>query len=282
VRSPDFLYAGMPKAGSTWLYEALRANPDVFVPDAKGLDFFDRNFDRGIDWYLGHFAGAAGAKVAGELSHDTYACPEAPRRIREHFPDMRLIVCLREPGDAARSILQWWSTHTHAFGRSVESMTDHPHYRALLSYRANLERLLEEFDRSQLLLLFYEDLGRAPQDFLRDVQRFLGLDPSFEPPSLDRKVNVSMEPRHPALARLTYRFGGALRRVGAGRIVERAKAAAPIQRMLYGGGDTAVPSAEVRAAMLEAQRFVIPDFAAIAAIAGRDLPPEWIGRRPAE
>ncbi len=43
---PDFLGIGFPKAGTTWLYENLRAHPDIFVSHSKELasDNFVPNF----------------------------------------------------------------------------------------------------------------------------------------------------------------------------------------------------------------------------------------------
>jgi hypothetical protein len=216
----------------------------------------------------------------GEISHDTYSCAEAPHRIRECFPDMRVILCLREPGEAARSILQWWMAHTHAFGADVSSMTAHPHYRALLSYRENLQRFVDVFPRSQLLILFFEDLARDPRTFLDDVLQFLGLGSGFFPPVLQQKVNASREPRSAAFARLTYQAGGLLRTLGAGQLVERAKASPLVQSLLYGEGEGPVLGDEIRTAMVAARRAVSRDHVVIATIAGRPVPPEWAALAP--
>ena len=271
----DFLYIGMPKAGSTWLYEALRAHPGAFVPESKGLEFFDRNFDRGVEWYLGHFAACPAGNLAGELSHDTYACPDAARRISGLFPTMRLILCLREPGDAARSILQWWSTHTRAFGTSIEEMTAHRHYRALLAYRENLESFRREFDASQVLVLFYEDLRKDPRRFVRSVYGFLGLDADFVPPGLEAVSNAARAPRSATMSRVAYRLAGALRRMGAGSFVESAKASTLLGRALYGGPAPHRETDALRAAAEQARLLVAPDHAALAALTGRALPVEW-------
>lgn len=49
---PNFLYIGGYKSGSSWIYEALREHPQVFVPPAKDIQFFDVYYDKGIKWYL--------------------------------------------------------------------------------------------------------------------------------------------------------------------------------------------------------------------------------------
>ena len=76
---PTFLYIGAARAGSSWMYEILREHPDVFVPLAKDIYFFDKHYDRGLQWYRSFFASAGGRRAIGELSHDYYLRPR-PRR----------------------------------------------------------------------------------------------------------------------------------------------------------------------------------------------------------
>ncbi|CAI5792482.1 heparan sulfate glucosamine 3-O-sulfotransferase 4-like [Podarcis lilfordi] len=55
-RLPQALIIGVKKGGTRALLEALRAHPDV---RAVGTEphFFDRNYDKGLDWYRGHSPG---------------------------------------------------------------------------------------------------------------------------------------------------------------------------------------------------------------------------------
>jgi hypothetical protein len=41
VEGPDFIYIGMEKAGSDWLYDQLQAHPDFWMPPIKGLHYLD-------------------------------------------------------------------------------------------------------------------------------------------------------------------------------------------------------------------------------------------------
>lgn len=47
---PDAIIIGVKKGGTRALLEFLRAHPDVKAPGPE-IHFFDRNYDRGIDWY---------------------------------------------------------------------------------------------------------------------------------------------------------------------------------------------------------------------------------------
>src|SRR5919201_2388998 len=102
-RGPDFAYIGTSKAGSTWLFNVLSLHDQVYLASNKGLYYFDGHFDKGEDWYLRHFDGAAAGQVKGEISHSYLSSPEVPERIAAVDPRMKLLACLREPVDRAFS-----------------------------------------------------------------------------------------------------------------------------------------------------------------------------------
>lgn len=59
-----FLMVGCQRCGTTWIDAALRDHPEVFLPAEKQSYFFDRNYDKGIDWYLEKFSSVDSGKVA--------------------------------------------------------------------------------------------------------------------------------------------------------------------------------------------------------------------------
>src|SRR5262249_42462170 len=54
-------------------------------------------------------------------------------------------------------------------------------------YHSHLQRWLTHFDRSQLHIVFYDDIREQPDNVLRKLYEFIGLDPRFSAPST--KVN---------------------------------------------------------------------------------------------
>ena len=97
---PTFLFIGPDKTGSTWLYEVLRQHAACYVPPVKDIYFFDRHYERGLDWYLSFFEPApAGSLAAGELSHDYLFSPQAADRIARDLPNVRLLTSLRDPAE---------------------------------------------------------------------------------------------------------------------------------------------------------------------------------------
>ena len=68
---PNFLVIGAMKAGTSSLYQYLRAHPQIFMPAAKELSFFayEPNARHDLEWYRRQFAPAGeGAVALGEAS----------------------------------------------------------------------------------------------------------------------------------------------------------------------------------------------------------------------
>ncbi len=120
-----FLIIGAQKAGTTSLFEYMRRHPQIHMPPEKEVYFFnsDRAYERGRDWYLTvMLKGAPPRAVCGEATAEYLAVPPyndtaasdsedstassnstepleeiVPRRIKEFFPDVKLICVLRDP-----------------------------------------------------------------------------------------------------------------------------------------------------------------------------------------
>lgn len=263
----------MARAGSTWLFEMLRRHSEVFVPPAKDLYFFDRYYDRGMAWYLGHFQQAGDAKAVGELSHDYYFSPEAARRIHEALPEVKLILCLREPVD--RLISGYRYNRTTHLGREI-SLAEYaadPAIRNQFDYLRHVRCYFELFGRERVLVLFYEELQADPAAFLRTVYRFIGVDDRAVPEDVAERINPAREARADAVALLAYRCGLLLRRIGLANLVGRVKAHPWVNAMLY---RPLTPEArpEVPAELVVELR---RDFDGLESLLGRPLPEPWRG-----
>jgi hypothetical protein len=233
ARKPNFLFIGAAKTGSSWLYEIMLQHPDVFVPRIKDPYFFDRFYDKGLDWYLRLFAKApAGSKAVGELSHDYLYSAEAAHRIRHDLADVRLIACLRNPME---HIVSSYVQMVHAgitrapldeAVRTLPVLVDEP------SYSRYLPVWLELFDRSRIKLLLFDDLRVSPRGFAQQVFDFLGVEtPDFI--DYDRVVNAADVPRSYLLSRIVAVGAAAARRSGLVNLVGTLKRNPLILQTLY-------------------------------------------------
>lgn len=223
----DFLLIGAQKSATTSLYRYLGAHPQIYTSVAKETEFFSRadRFERGLDWYLTeYFTDAPTASVTGEASTHYMMYPEVPERIHRHLPDVRLIAVLRNPIDRAYShyrMMRMRGQEDRPFHSAIQTAlrqpTDAPiderrDYVRLGEYGRILHPFLDRFSRSQLLVVFTEELASQPEATLQRVFQYLNVDHTFVPGSIGNRYNVGGTERATRLVELVRRIAGRVRR----------------------------------------------------------------------
>jgi len=227
----DFLCLGVQKAGTTWLHKVLEEHPQVFVArgeEDKDTRFFSHFYDYGYEWYERHFEPGRSAARRGEVSTSYFYSKDAPERVHRYRPDMRLLLCLRNPLDRLISNHRHEIRIGHVTGenRLLENgLANNPSYVEQSLYATQLAHWLEVFPLSSFHVLIFEEVFAAPEAAIRGVYEFLGVDPAFRPPSLHEKVNEGRIPRS-RLADRAFRLAArGLRRIGLGSLVDSVKRA---------------------------------------------------------
>lgn len=201
---PSFLFIGTGRAGSTWFFEVLREHPEVFMPPNKGTFFFTRLYDRGVDWYEGFFPPNGTQKAAGESCEDYLSSPKALARIKTYRPGMRLICCLRNPYERALSAWHFFARNGIACPTLVAQGECRPDLFYMGYYASHLQAVRSHFSQNQVLVFLFDELASAPEQVVRKLYEFVGVDPDFVPPSLHRTVNPGGKPRSRLLARVVH------------------------------------------------------------------------------
>ena len=211
---PNFIVIGVGRGGTTSLYHYLNEHPCVIKSAYDELGFFDENFHLGLNWYRSMFPTKfLKKKIAKEfgkcLTYDVTPSyirkPWVARRIKELFPEIKLIALLRNPVDKAYS-------HYHSsiksgvqkpsFEEMVEediktfqkfentnSMIDDKYFRTYIEksylgrgfYAQQLKIWFELFDRKQILILTSEELSTDTNKTMNKIFQFLDL-PDYEIP----------------------------------------------------------------------------------------------------
>lgn len=207
---PNLVVIGAMKCGTTSFHQWLDQHPDIGMSRIKEINFFlEGHVDKGLAWYESQFDG--GAKIRGESSTSYTKFPQrdgVPARMHSVIPHAKLVYILRDPVE--RTV----SHYLHAYQRSRE---ERPIAEALRSLDANpyvdpsryhmqLERYLEHYPLSQILILASEDLRENPQPTLERAIDFLGVAP-FRFDVLSRANVSERRGRNNLLGRLseTYR-----------------------------------------------------------------------------
>jgi hypothetical protein len=201
---PDFLIAGVPKAGTTALHAALSRHPGLYLSPVKEPKFFltdgppptrggpgdaltyrEHVWER--DKYEALFDAAPPGVPRGESTPFYLHDPEAMRRIRDLIPGARLIVIIRDPVERAHS--NWthlWSAGLEPVGDFVAACAEEErriaaggapfwHYASLGRYGEQLARAFSLFPREQVLVLRYRLLIDEPAATLDRICGFLGV-----------------------------------------------------------------------------------------------------------
>ena len=104
-KGPDFIIIGTQKGGTTTLYRNLVKHPHILKATCKELHCFDLNHPRNklykndIEWYLDQFPVKESHQITGEASPIYIFDPTTPELVHHYFPNVKLIVLLRNPVD---------------------------------------------------------------------------------------------------------------------------------------------------------------------------------------
>lgn len=211
---PNFIIIGSTKCASSSLHNYLGQHPEVYTSKIKETGFFSLLYSKGIVFYSSFFKEAGNKKIIGEATPTYCFLPYVAPRIKAHFPDMKLILCLRNPLERAYS--SWLmktglGTETLPFNESMEiskKMVDYT--RKMLAgpdgerywvdnnnnhsgkdelrprsyilggrYAEMIDTYYKHFDPAQIKIIFFEDLKKDIDGKLAEIFSFIGADPKF-------------------------------------------------------------------------------------------------------
>ena len=295
---PTFLVIGVTKAGTTALYQHLKAHPEVYMSPVKEPDFFSYEGKRrglpsrrdasitSLEDYYALFEGVQDEKAIGEASPRYIYSPVAPARIQELIPEARLIISLRHPVDRAYShymmmlnsgVFDDHRPFEEVFrekARTVETWAQEPFacYGLRHSlYHDHLQRYFEYFPKDQIRIHLFDDYFSEPRSVLSDIYQFVGVEAGFVP-DLNARYNPTFGiPRNKALHKTVMRpnliktvakkiIPATVSRKISGRILKRIRSEKPTL------------SEEVRVEFVEVYR---EDILKVQDLIGRDLSP-WL------
>jgi len=191
---PTFICVGAQRAGTTWLYHCLKEHPEIYMPAHKELRFFNYNYDEGIESYSRNFDDAGEREVIGEITPDYYRQQYALLRIKEHIPEVKLIFILRNPIDRAFSQYQLYCGTEYKEMSFRETYSTHPDLIDWGKYGEHLEFIYQHFPKENVLVIEYDLLKGAPEEFLRQVFEFLNVSQDFKPTNLTKTYNKVIYP----------------------------------------------------------------------------------------
>jgi len=207
--SPSFVLIGAQRCGTTSLYSYLSEHPNVVAAARKEIHYFDIFFDQGLAWYASQFPEKKNLPpnslrepvITGEASPYYLFHPLSAERLAAVFPQVKLLIILRNPIDRALSHYQHevrLGNETLPFEAALaaeddrlkglrEQLMTNPlshsqafqshSYRSRGQYMEQIEVWLQHFPREQMHIVISEDFYADPDQKLRATTDFLGLAP---------------------------------------------------------------------------------------------------------
>jgi hypothetical protein len=231
-RLPNFIIAGVPKAGTTSLFYYLRQHPDVFLPVRKELHYFSYEYleknsngpgDKVIlsslcktrKEYESHYKGVRDERMIGEVSPSYVYYSDVSERILAELGRIKIVIILRNP------IQKAYSQYMHVVRDNLETLAL---YDALMAegermrsgwsdiwlyaesslYVRRVKKYISVFDARNVRIVIFDDLVETPQEVTRDLYEFLGVDPNF-PCRTERIYNRTGVPKSRSIANFLAR-----------------------------------------------------------------------------
>lgn len=195
----NFLLVGAQKSGTTTLYSYLQEHPEIMMSSKKEVHFFNKDdyFKKEVpDYSYYHtFFGVpeTGTYLYGEATPAYMYCRDAPKRIWQYNPDMKIILILRNPIERAFShwnmevsrgaeSLSFIEALRKESERSREALPSQHYVYSYMDrgyYSCQIRELWRFFKQEHTLVLKYDELKDNPSSVLVKLFDFLGVDRSY-------------------------------------------------------------------------------------------------------
>lgn len=165
---PDFLIPGFQKCGTSSLWVNLKKHPELNTSGVKELNYFNYNYNKGIDWYKSHFKDTGEKWGEASVNYLYDYKQQTLQRIYETLPDVKLIIAIRNP------IARAYSSYNH-YMQNFEKSKKHKGW--LLPGKSFSENILEEqkhdFKYGMVKVGFYWDTLKKIYDYYPSEQVLL-------------------------------------------------------------------------------------------------------------
>lgn len=232
---PFALLMGPQRSGTTWVDRYLRSRGDICLPDeVKEVFFFDRNFDRGINFYKDHFNSLPSHILAMEITATSFDHPEAPKRVYDIFgKNIRLVCPLRHPVIRSYSLYLHYLRYGIVSGTLEEAVEQVPQILESSYYSQHLKRWFDIFGKENITILYQEELEKDQQGFVRHLCEGLGI--HHVPPSeeVQGRYNITTFSKFGPLALAAQKLSDFLRYYKLYFIINFAKSIG-IKKLIFG------------------------------------------------
>ena len=270
VGLPSFFVIGPPRTGTSWLHGVLSQCAWLSHP-TKETRFFDKHFERGLQWYTSHYRKASAGRVVGEVAPTYFASPLARERIAQLIPHAKIVCTFRNPVDRVVSLYRLKRAYGWISWSLDEALTRDPELMESSRYVAHLKEWIATFGASQVMATVHDDIQTDPQTYLDKLVDFVGVPRLKLLPSQARRILASedmTEPRHYYWTRGGLLMAEWAKKKRLDSLVAAAKRLGGLKLFVGGGTEfTELPAAERR----RLREFFRPEVEQLEVLLNRDF-----------
>ncbi|NMM48046.1 sulfotransferase family protein [Marinigracilibium pacificum] len=177
MQLPEFIIIGAMKSGTTTLDRNLLNHSQIGFTKTKEPNFFNRNFDKGIDWYLNQFQD--NKEILGETSPNysrRHIYPETVHNMYSTKKDLKIIYLVRDPIKRLVSHLHHdlyrHRIKSHEIDELIKIDSD---YIKTSKYYYQIEPFIESFGLENIKVILFEEFINKPDKVLNDICSFLNV-----------------------------------------------------------------------------------------------------------
>lgn len=186
---PNLIIPGYTRTGTTWLYTVLKKHPEIYLPKRKEIHYFDKNFNKGLEFYERFYSGYNNEKYCGDFSPTYILDIENAKKIKDTLKDLRIIIVLRNPID--RLFSNYLKIKREKFANYSFSDVINKNYLSKKLHYNQVHVYCNQFPRKDILFLIYEDLKINPVVYIKKILDFLNI----ESEKFLRSINILSKKR---------------------------------------------------------------------------------------
>ncbi|MCZ7598225.1 MAG: sulfotransferase [Gammaproteobacteria bacterium] len=170
---PTFLLIGAQRCGTSPLSRMIGQHPEVATARRKEVHYFNKevNYRQGLSRYQSQFIIPATARAVGEFTPNYFwttdddfeieesgMCRNIPEKVFHALPEVKLVLCLRNPVD--RAVSAYYHLMKHGYFSPRQGFSEVWKNRGILTmgyYDIHLAHWLEHFPMQSFLVLIYEE-----------------------------------------------------------------------------------------------------------------------------
>jgi len=191
-----FVVAGMPRAGTTYLYHNFQLHPNVCAPLRKETNYFSVSFGQGEQSFSDLFREMKPDQIGIDASPPYFVDENAVERIKAYDPDIKVILGVRKPSNWIISMYNQINTYKFNMEPFEEFIQGFDYKIADPPMKVTFEdtwvtRRIEAFQAvfgKNLLIYDFDFFSKNPLLVLQTIEKFVGIESFFDDATFERQV----------------------------------------------------------------------------------------------